>query len=196
MNITKHKNKKTIFLSIIFLLLVGCSSSSRSVYKNDYQLTNKLIYSADLSFGVLLPYGWTELYDNECNCNNILVVSPDYMAAITITPIILDKVTSIQVRNNPTSEITQLIKATKQVKIGEYFKIIDEETINSDSFKATAFRYTDKESLPQRTVIVYKQNKFFEVDLAITSAIERELNEEEDFYNAQNSILKSLILFN
>jgi hypothetical protein len=196
MNIVNHNNNKTIFLPIILLAFAGCSSSGSSVYNNNYQLTNKLIYSADFSFGVLLPYGWIELYDNECNCNNILVVSPDYKAAITITPILLDKVTAIQVRNNPTSEIAQLIKGTKQVKLGEYFNIIDEETINSGSLNAIAFRYTDEESLPQRTVVVFKQNKFFEVDLAISSAIEKELNEEEDFYNAQNSLLESLIIFN
>jgi len=179
-----------------FLLLFWGCSSGGSVYNNDYPLSNNFAYSPDSTFSILVPQDWFQINDNECNCNNILLISNDYKASITLLPILLDGVTSNNIRKNPLNELVLLNKATKRSKIDTNFSILDEEKFKVGLTNVVAFRYSDKMNLPQRTLVFEKQKKYFEVETIITDrAIENDQSGNR-FYRIQNSILNSFLIRN
>lgn len=175
------------------IFLIGCSSSG-SVYNNNYPLSNSFAYSPDSTFSILVPHGWFQINDNECNCNNILLISNDYKASITLLPILVDEITSSSIHLNPLNEIVLINKATKRSKIGSSFSILDEEKFIIGLTNAAAFRYSDKDNFPQRTIVFEKQKKYFEVEAIFIGDTIDNNKLANNLYSIQNSILNSFLI--
>lgn len=176
---------------IIFTTAFFSCSSNRSIYNSDFPFSNNIAYSSDSSFSAAVPQGWYQIEDNECNCNNILLIREGLLASLNLVPVAMDNVSSGRIERNFLERLAKYSKILKSHNSGSALKIIDEEEFTVDKIPARAYKYINAKGFEQRVLLFSIGNKYFE--LTGNSATKKKdiLN---DLFSAQNSIIGKIRL--
>jgi hypothetical protein len=189
------KLKKHIFQFLLFAVLaalVFSCSSSKSRYNSDFPFSNEIAYSSDSSFSVLIPQGWYQIEDNECNCNNILLLRAGLQASLNLVPVSFDFLSSGRIEKNPLKQLVKYSKIMKSQKFGNPLNVKEEEQFEIDEIPVRTYKYLNSKGFEQRVLLFSIEDKFFELSANSATKSKDVLN---DLFSAQNSILIHINLY-
>jgi len=187
LNLNKRVLKALLFAALAALLF-SCSSS-RSRYNFDFPFSDKLAYPSDSSFSVAIPQGWYQVEDNECNCNNILLMRNGLKASLNLIPVAMDNVSAGRIEKEPLTDLIKYSKIIKSQKTGISLRIIEKENFKSDEIPVRAYKYLNSKGFEQRVVVFSIGGNYFELNGNSATTNKDVLN---DLFAAQNSLIKMI----
>ena len=180
--------QKNILFLLLGLLFYSCAAID-SIYNSNYPLTNKLIQSENTSLTIQEPVGWFRTIDNECYCNDILLVRDDYSAAITINPLNFNNQSKIPLLNDAVT----LSKTLRKVDLGNSFRAFEkDEEYSINGIQMIAFQYRDENDLPARVIILKYKNNFYEIEALIKPIPGGKPVKPFELFAVQNSVAASI----
>lgn len=186
----KRKRIKFIFLPLIAITLISCSSLKESVYKSDYPLSSERAKSVSKSFSLQIPGEWFSTVDNDKNSFELWLNNKENSAAITFINIIADE-KSLQAENE--DELQKLLdysKIVKKAELGKNYKELEyEEYFELNGIPCTALVFINKENKKGRIVVFEFNGHYYE---STATVLNEEKFSEKDLFEIQNSVLKTI----
>lgn len=173
---------------IICFILLSCTSSNETQTDNSNLLSDKRIISKTTNLSILIPKGWFEAEDNDCNCTDLWIVKHDYSESMIFRKMNIDDETLNELENNGLAKAVEYSRIfvktkpgidTNSISTNEVFKI------NENDFNA--YQYENPEGNQVRTVVFEHRGKFFEME-----TVSKQSNDTKSLFLLQNAVLSTL----
>ena len=183
----------TIIISfLLFIYIVSCSSTKKTIKKNNKIVLSKSYYkSIDSGLLVKIPAGWHEIKDNTEKLFDFWLVSPDKNSTIVFVPVALNNTDKLL---NDRAILEFLSETTKKIKenTNKNFQLINDiPTYKINNLWFNGFRY--KTDGNDRISILFGNNgKFYESIAYFNEGYKPSKNELEYLFKIQGLVLSTV----